>query len=57
MRGPKTVPCGTPDITDVALDDSPSTITLWCLLGGDPSPIRIHLGHLYHYLPLLCKHH
>ena len=31
MRGPKTVPYGTPDITDVALDDSPSTITLWCL--------------------------
>ena len=27
MRGPNTVPCGTPDLTGVVSDDSPSTIT------------------------------
>ena len=29
IRGPKTIPCGTPDLTGASLEQSPSTTTLW----------------------------
>ena len=31
IRGAKTMPCSIPDLTGIAPDDSPSTITLWYL--------------------------